>query len=157
MAGNNLKQIGLAFHAHHDPSTGTLRSNVFAVWLTVGFLRRGLSLQAARQLVAAEVLSSPADRRKLAQLLGVLVDTSPIPLTVTVGGAHTEKVSAIRASLQKLGLSALGAQQLVTGQPLGSAEDRLLLPAVFLAQLTSRRASGQYAGTHALYQDIFIP
>lgn len=104
--------------------------------------RRGVSVAGARHVLNAEIVTSPVDRRKLAQIISEelgLAGGQIVPLALFLPAAQM-----LRDSLKKLaagfgtGLSVRGAQQFLAGLPINNAADRQSLAEVFYAVLDRR-------------------
>jgi hypothetical protein len=113
-----------------------LRSRGLAVhFLTAELVRRGVSAAGVSQVLAGEVVAGLGDRLLLARIVGAAAGrahTVGINESITVGAARTETVGhnetitvhGGRTENALQGLSALGAQQLTSGQPVTDPRDR---------------------------------
>ena len=112
--------------------------------LTDVLVRRGLSATGVRELLAAEPVTTLADRRALigvvADALDLVADagTSPVALLVPAVQAAREAARRTRspggslttghvALLQQLGMSPQAVRQLVTAMPVSDADGRYVL------------------------------
>jgi prepilin-type processing-associated H-X9-DG protein len=116
-------------------------------------LRRGVSLAGARQVLEGGLVTSPGDRQGLAQVvrdgLGLAIEqpTSRISLVYPIvqsgsrasGSAGDSQVARM---IERLGVSAPGATQFLTGLPVARADDRLRLAQVVAAAAGGSRHGG---------------
>ncbi len=123
------------------------RYNFFEAWprkatlqtLTAELLRCGVSSAGARQFLAAENVSSLGDRRRLAQVMDQEFD-----LTGGGGPLQLPAVQKIRDAAARMkapsgvNLTAIGAQQFFSFQPVTDANDRQFLAAVIGAALGTK-------------------
>ncbi len=88
---------------------------------TLELCSHGVSLQGAQQVLTGEIVTGLADRQRIAQLIAALkhdrTGTVDKNETITIHGNRTENVNAI-------GMTTLGAQQFLAGQPVNNAQDR---------------------------------
>jgi hypothetical protein len=97
--------------------------------------RQGVSLQGAQQVLTGQIVTGLADRHRLAQLTIHGNRTESVDKDEMIA-IHAEKNQDIEVEndethwvghdnkLQQLGVSALGARQFLSGQPVTSAADR---------------------------------
>lgn len=111
------------------------------------FLQRsGISAQGIQQVLGGENVANAGDRHKLAAIVGELLDPKqvvPVGHVIMLPPAVQSAREATRRAhkLQALGFSATGAQQLVAGLPMNSADDRQILPQIVVAALRGALAA----------------
>ena len=77
-----------------------------------------------------------------------------MPITLVNGGGNTPQGNfAVRDTLQKLGISALGAYQVMSGAVVTSSEDRAKLADVVASTLGGTTASGHSGGINVVLVD----
>jgi len=109
----------------------------------------GVSLLGAQQFLEGKIVSNAGDRQRLGRIINVLLDLSA-PQSVSEIALLLPAVQAAREAarsyqkLQELGLSAAGAQQVITGLPVTNAEDRqaLGLVLIFTVSASPQRHKG---------------
>jgi hypothetical protein len=95
-------------------------------------VRLGVSGLGAYQLMRGQVVTGTEDRRRLAGIIGVLLDlkagqkVSGVALLLPAVQAAREAARRMQ-KLQEVGLSAAGAHQFITGLPVTNMEDRQAL------------------------------
>ena len=132
------------------PTSEVRRYNFHDAWpkatvqkLTAELIRCGVSSAGARQFLGAESVSSLGDRRRLAQVvvqeLGLAVGGGPLPLLLPA--VQKVRDAAARMNVPSgLNLSAAGAQQFFSFQPVTDANDRLLFASALGASVGPRAA-----------------
>ena len=100
----------------------------------------GVSFVGAQQFLSAQIVASPDDRRTLAGIVGALLDltqgqavTQIALLLPAVQKVRDRDVARRSQTLQDLGISIAGAQQMLSGQTVTSAEDRRALGQIVVA------------------------
>lgn len=99
-------------------SINAARSNVFAVWLTTGVA--GISPTGIGQLLRAEIVTGTGDRRAVANAI-----------LRKLGFANTLESKMLMPAVQRFreasGVSAVGALQVLSADPVSSPRDRTVL------------------------------
>jgi hypothetical protein len=98
----------------------------------------GVSLPGAQQFLSGQIVANPDDRRTLAGIVGELLDLKegqPVSHVALLLPAVQKVRDVPRRSqtLQDLGISMAGAQQMLSGQTVTSAEDRRALGQIVVA------------------------
>ncbi len=119
--------------------------------------RSGVSPQGIRQFLGGEAVANAGDCRKLAAIVGELLDLKQVPagpVALLLPAVQSAREAARRAQkLQTFGLSASGAQQFAAGLPVNDTEDRRLLPQIVMADLGGALPAHSRGGHNQLSLD----
>jgi prepilin-type processing-associated H-X9-DG protein len=117
-------------------------------------LGRGISIAGVRQLLAGNVVTNASDRQLLAQTVTQQLDIAAVENGRLEMGLLVPAVQKVRMAsagvnnepltlaLERLGLSAAGAKQVLAGLPISNTDDRLLLAVPTSAAPRSRHTGG---------------